>query len=875
MVGPYEVISLLGSGGMGEVFRARDTKLNRDVALKVLPEAFTLDADRLARFKREAQVLASLNHPNIGAIYGLEESNGVLALVLELVAGPTVADRLTQGPFPFDEAVSVGKQIASALEAAHEQGIIHRDLKPANIKLRPDGKVKVLDFGLAKATEPASTSSSNVSAPPAATKLAMTKTGIILGTAPYMSPEQARGKPADRRTDIWAFGCVLYEMLSRRPVFELGDTVSDAVAAILTREPDWTALPPETPEAIRRLLRRCLQKDPERRVRDIADARLELEELANAPSELAPSMTPRRGAAARSATAVPWVVAAVAVGTAAWMAWSRSSRPAVPAQPVTRLEINLPAGVEVFTEGGRTIAVSPDGSQVAFIGAASGPRQLYLRALDQFDSVPIRGTGTATMCFFSADGRSIAFGTTGGDIKTVRLADGWVADVTGGANVQYGATWTADDRIVFVRNYALWQVPRSGGAPTQLTTLDGAGQDSFHAFPHALPDGKTVLFGAFGTNGWRIESVSLATGERRTILEQGTQPLYSISGHLAFVRDGKLLIAPFDPERLEITGPAVASIESLPVSGNAGVAILAMSASGTVVYSPTTATGRLVWVSRQGAEQPLNDTLRRYTNPRVAPRGDRVLVQAADDLWIQDVERTTFTRLTSRQLTNNAFPIWTPDGRVIHRAQLGLRVLAPDGGGEVTEIHGTTPLDYPTSVSSDGETLFFARVSDKMSFDLYSTELRGGAEPTPILQTPALESGGRISPDGHWLVYTSDDSGRFEVYLRPFQGPDRRWPVSTQGGTQAIWNPNGKEIFYRDRDKMMAVEFSTDPQVTLSPPRLLFEQHYSYASGLTIANYDVTSDGQRFLMVKDESSGTRLNVVMNWVERLQEGAPAR
>jgi serine/threonine-protein kinase len=477
------------------------------------------------------------------------------------------------------------------------------------------------------------------------------------------------------------------------------------------------------------------------------------------------------------------------------------------------------------------------------------------------------------MCFFSPDGQSLGFATAGGDLKTVRLSDGWISNVAGGrtASTPYGATWAADDRIVFAHNSGLRQVRRSGGAATQLTTLDSARQE-IHAFPHALPDGKNVLFGVQTPTGWRIESVALATGERRTIVEQGTQPFYSASGHLAFVRDDKLLIVPFDLDRLEVTGPVIGSIESLPPIGDLGVAVLDMSASGTVVYSPTSATSRLAWVSREGVEQPLDDTLRRYLNPRLSRSGDRVLVQVGNDLWIQDLGRRTFTRLNAPGLVTNGFPIWTSDDRAVHRARSGLSILAADGSGEVMAIDGTTPADYPTSVSSDGETLFFARSAAETSFDIYSIAFRAGAEPKPILQTPAYESGAKISPDGRWLVYVSDDSGRTQVYLRPFPGPDRRWPVSTNGGTQAIWNPNGKEIFYRDRDKMMAVEFSAVPEVTLSPPRQLFEQRYAYSAGITIANYDVTSDGQRFLMVKDESSST-LNVVMNLIGRAQGRAP--
>jgi Tol biopolymer transport system component len=879
---------------MGEVYRARDTKLNRDVALKILPEAFARDPDRLARFEREAQLLASLNHPNIASIYGLEEGGSdvsdhgaafaagaasapkgaghyVSALVLELVEGPTLADRIATSPLPLDEALAIARQIAQALEAAHRLAIVHRDLKPANIKVRSDGTVKVLDFGLAKALAPPS-AALNATRSPTITSPAATLQGVILGTAAYMSPEQARGRDADARSDVWAFGCVLYEMLSGRRAFETGETISDAVAAVLMREPDWAALPADVPAHIRRLLRRCLQKDPDRRLHHIADARIELDEGMSELSDLAPPVA-RTPGVARWMRAIPWVVAALALGTAAWMAWGRSSFGAEVTRAVARLEVTLPAGVELGPSSTRTIAVSPDGARTAFVGRTAGTRQIYVRTLDQFEAVPLRGTDNATSCFFAPDGRSIGFVTNAGVLKTLSLADGLVATVTGDANFLYGSAWGADDRIVFVRADALWHVPRTGGTPTALTTLGGAQADTLHAWPLALPDGKTILFSAASGDRWRIEALALATGERRTVVEQGMMPLFTDSGHLLFVRAGELLAAPFDAARLQVTGPAVPAIgnQSLAVGTNQGVPIVDVSATGTMVYAPTTVS-RLVWVSRQGAEQPLNDVLRSYQNPRLAPDGNRLLVEAGD-LWIQDVARPTFTRLTEQ--TTIGYPVWTPDGRVLYRTQNELRIVNADGGGQGDILAGTSPQDFPLSVSADGETLVLARGSQETDFDIFTLPLRDAAQARSILATKAYEGGARLSPDGRWLTYTSREAGQFEVYLRPFPGPDRRWPVSTQGGTQAIWNPNGKEIFYRDGNKMMVVEVAIMPDITLSPPRVLFERPYAFGSGLTIANYDVTRDGQRFVMVKDESSGGRLHVILNWPEELRRRAPVK
>jgi Tol biopolymer transport system component len=879
-LGAYHILALVGAGGMGEVYRARDTRLNRDVALKVLPELFAADPDRLARFKREAQLLASLNHPNIAAIYGFEECpieaghyGPTCALVLELVEGPTLADRIAQGPIPLDEALSIARQIADALEAAHEQGVIHRDLKPANIKVRPDGTVKVLDFGLAKALEPAGAPSGivalNVTASPTITSPAATRFGMILGTAAYMSPEQARGRAVDTRTDIWAFGCVVYEMLTGRRPFDAGETVSDAVASILTREPDWTCLPGDTPAAVARLLRRCLQKDPARRLHHVADARLDIDDgRADSPDTRASATPPPRGRTLISA--LPWAVAAAAVAVAAWMV--TGTRPEGESIRVVSLEVNPPPGVELYTATARSLAVSPDGTRLAFVGVLAGARHVYIRPIDQFAATPVRGSDNAVAGFFSPDGQAIALIDPGGVLKTIRLSDGTTTTVTDRVNYMYGAAWGADDRFVFVRDGALWQVPRTGGAPKALTTLGGDSRDTLHAHPTVIRNGAAVLFGASRGEQWRIEALVPATGERHTVVESGRLPLYAESGHLLFFRDGELLAAPFDAEQMQVTGPPVRMITNLPTIAT-GATPVDLSASGTLVYSPTTAQSTMVWVSREGAEQPLNSTLRPYTNPRLTPDGTSLLVQAGA-LWIQDLRRTTFTRLAEYQAALNGFAIWTPDGsRAVYKVADGLRMQSTDGSGQNHVIEGTNTFDFPGSVTSDGQTLVFMRSSEETSFDIYVLPLPGGGKPRPITRTAAYEGGVRVSPDGRWIIYVSNESGRNEIYLRAFPGPDRRWQVSTDGGTQAVWNPNGREIFYRSGNRMMVVELSTTPNVVLSPPRVLFEQRYAYGAGITIANYDVTRDGQRFVMVKDESTAGRLNVMLNWFQELQRLVP--
>jgi serine/threonine-protein kinase len=568
---------------------------------------------------------------------------------------------------------------------------------------------------------------------------------------------------------------------------------------------------------------------------------------------------------------LPWAVTALALSVTAFVLWASGGSGGSDPASVRRLELTLPPGVELFTSN-RTVAVSPDGSLVAFVGVRSGTRQVYLRALDQLESVPLQGSDSATVCFFAPDGRSIGVVTNTGVVRTISLADGLVTTVTDGANFLYGAAWGEDDRIVFVRAGTLWQIARSGGTATQLTKLGGAQGDTLHANPAFLPGSKALLFAASAGDQRRIESLVLATGERRTVIVGGALPLYATSGHLVFVRNGELLAAPFDPHRLEVVGSAAQAIEKLPAQLQ-GIPSIDISASGTVVYAPTAAVSRLVSVSRPGAEQSLNEVARSYANPRLAPDGSRLLVQAGD-LWIQDVTRSSFTRLTPRDAVINAFPMWLPDGRrVIYRSPSGLRIQDAEGSGGGQLVSGTSDYDYPAALAADGDTLVFMRSTQETSFDILMLSLRNPTEVRPLLKTAAYEGGARLSPDGKWLVYVSNESGQNDVYLRSFPAMDRRWSISTQGGTQPLWNPTGKEIFYRSGDKMMAVDVTTTPQVTLSTPRVLFEQRYAYGAGITMANYDVTKDGQRFIMVKDESGAARLNVILNWLSELRRVAP--
>ena len=879
-LGPYEITALIGVGGMGEVYRARDTKLQRDVAIKVLPEVLAHDSERLARFEREARTLASLNHPNIGQIHGLEESDGIKAIVMELVEGPTLADRIAQGPIPVDDALPIAKQIAEALEAAHEQGIVHRDLKPANVKVRPDGIVKVLDFGLAKALEPVSAGSPDATTSPTITSPAMmTRMGVILGTAAYMSPEQAKGRAADKRSDLWAFGCVLYEMLTGRRAFE-GEDVSETLATVLKGEPDWTALPGEVSPRTVTLIRRCVQKDTKKRTRDAGDIVVELEEALSAPATPAPATATGAPILSRRSLVVGLaglLLGGFITGLAVWR-----QKPA-PTLPVSRFPMALPPGQRLAGLNLTAIAFSPDGSRLVYVASATGPQQLYMKEMDSLEAMPIAGTEGAAGPFFSPDGQNVGFFTSDW-LKKVSIRGGPPEPLAPVEQFGRGGSWGTDGTIVFAHgsNSGLSLVSETGGTAKPLTMVDREKGEGSHRLPHHLPGGKAVLFTVGTGASWddaQIEVVQLDTGKRTKLIEGGSDGRYVPTRHLVFLRAGFLMSVPFDLIRLAVTGSANALVQGLLPStpGNTGAAQATLADSGSLVF--VSGGGRpgektLTWVDRKGTEQPLQLPPRAFQHPRLSPDGQRVVFNIDEgnksDVWIYDLRRGSLDKLTSE---GASFPIWTSNGEKVTfvSTKTGPSALF----WKTADIRGTEELLAPSgrvpgSWSPNGETLAFSDRDPTTGLDIWTLSLKDGRKPQPFVRTPSHERNPAFSPDGRWVAYQSNKSGLEEVYLEEFPGPGKVVLVSSQGGGEPVWSRDGHELFYRSGAKMMAVANPFER----AKPEVLFERPYARNSP---RDFDVTSDG-RFLMLKEseqDAAAIQINVVLNWTEELKRRVPTK
>jgi serine/threonine protein kinase/Tol biopolymer transport system component len=862
-LGPYEITAPLGAGGMGEVYRARDSRLNRDVAIKTLPAGFANNLDRLARFEREAQVLAALNHPNIAMIFGIEEG----ALVMELVEGPTLAERLAaSGPIPLDEALAIARQIVDAVEAAHEKGIIHRDLKPANIKITPEGKVKVLDFGLGKMfdTGPATGLSESPT-------LAMdaTRVGAVLGTAGYMAPEQARGQAVDRRADVWAFGVLLYEMLTGKRPF-LGASNPDLLVAVLAKEPDWGLLPPATPARVGELLRLCLAKDKRTRLQAIGDARIFL----HAPAEEASlTKTPHRR------QNLPWAIAAALAFLGAislWAPWR--TPPAASERPYLQLDLNT--GSDQVSQP----AISRDGMRVVFVSKGA----LALRRLDEGKNTPLPGTEDAFAPFFSPDGRWVAFFA---HRKLQKIA------VDGGAPItlcealgEGGGTWGDDDHIVaaLTKGGGLSQIPAAGGTPQPLTDPTADASAPAHLWPQALPDGKGLLYGA--SNGSWQGSIRVRTphdGEK-ILVQDSTHGRYLAGGYLVFHRRGTLFAAPMDLGRLQLTGPAVPLVDEVSYSDTR--ADFDVSVSGTLIYYRSTLAANLVpsWLYPSGKSEPLMKP-GNYMYPRLSPDGKRlalsVIADGNQNLWVYEISREILTRLTFAA-DPDLFPAWTSDGDFLaFRSGNTLAWTRSDGSGKLERLAVVNSTVAPRSFSPDGKWLTFWPVGARSDLWVVPVERTPGTlklgSPARLWQRAGTEGAPTISPDGKWVAYTSDESGNFEIYVKPFEphGTTRsaKWQASNDGGATPVWSSDGRSLFYQNGHRVMVTDYKAQGEsFVVEKPRIWSERRLGDAG--FFPGYDVAPDSTRILALlasEDVKPDTFLHVLLNVGSELRRRTSAR
>jgi serine/threonine protein kinase/Tol biopolymer transport system component len=853
-LGPYEILSSIGAGGMGEVYRARDTKLGRDVAIKVLPANFVNDPERLSRFQREARMLAALNHANIATIYGLEQCDGVTCLVMELVSGETLAERVKAGPLGIEEALKIAVQIAEALEAAHEKGIIHRDLKPANVKLTPEGKVKVLDFGLAKAFAGDISTEDMGNSP--TLSMAATMQGVILGTAAYMSPEQAKGKPVTKATDIWALGCVTYELLSGRAAFE-GDDITEILAAVVRAEPDWNRLPESTPQSIRLLLRRCLRKDRRQRFHDAADVRIEIEETLAAPNDSGATQ-PGPASISRLLLAVRTVAAALAIiaVVASW-GWWRATRPVEKSLlPLVRLDVDLGPDVTLGSQYGTDAILSPDGTRLAYVSQG----RLFTRRLDQPNATELAGTQGAVAPFFSPDGQWVAFFALG---KLNKIS------VEGGAMIALcdtvlgrGGSWGDDGNIIasLSGNTGLSRIPSAGGLPTPVTELQSG--ETSHRWPQVLPGGKAVLFtastGGVGTgyDGANIEVMSLADHRRKTLQRGGTFGRYLPTGHLIYVNRGTMFAVPFDLNRLEVRGTPSPVLNQVGYSTSNGTAQLDFSQTGTLIYRSVEAGGGLVtvqWLNAAGKPEPLLAKPDAYTRPSLSPDGNRLAIATTADIWVYEWQRDTMTRLTFGAVTFG-YPLWSPDGRyIVFQAPGGMFWTRSDGSGKPQPLTQSKNRQLPYSFTPDGKRLAFHELMPQTQNDIWTVPLESDAsglragKPEPFLQTPFDERHGAFSPDGRWMAYDSNESGVYQVYVRAFPDKGGKWQISNSGGLNPLFSRNGHELFFRnDANQIMMASYTIKgDSFVADKPRVWSEKRLADL-GVT-PNYDLAPDGKRIV----------------------------
>jgi Serine/threonine protein kinase len=881
--GRYEVLDLLGAGGMGEVYRARDTSLSREVALKILTGEATRDSARFRRFQTEAQASAALSHPNIVPIYDVGEEEGTPYIVSELVEGTTLAAALARGPFPTRRLLDLAVGIAEGLAAAHAQGIVHRDLKPANVLLTAGGVPKIADFGLAKYFRPSSDSEgSHLSTLPDE----RTTEGTILGTVGYMSPEQAKGEPADFRSDQFSLGSILYEMATGKRAFQRSSLVQ-TLAAIVQEEPEQVGtLNPKTPAPLRWIVERCLAKEPGARyaatedlARDLASVRQHISELSGAEAALSP------GTRRRSRGPLLWGLAAAAliVGSVAGVLLRGSGSGTSRVPPLMRLNLAFPPEESlVLGLPSPVLALSPDGTRLVYVGRRpEGRRGLYVRPLDRLDATAIPGTEGALNPFFSPDGEWVGFGADG-KLKKVSLSGGQPLTLCE-ATIPRGASWGSDGTILFSPsgNAGLFRVSEKGGQPKPLTTLNPEKGESTHRWPDILPGGRTALFTIHSLSGdyesARIGAISLETGERRIVLEGGTHAQYVPSGHILYVRGKSVFAVPFDAKRLEVTGSAVPVLDGVSGFATAGFANYAVSRTGSLVYAPSDPRASekdLVWLDRKGNTRRLTEVRRSYADPRLSPDGRRLAVGDFDGtIWIYDLTRDAWEQLTSSGV--NFRPVWSPDSKRIvfssnRNGLINLFVVPTDRSASPEQLTRTNTWPLALSWSPDGRTLL---VEDQPggSSDLSELRLDGERTLRPILATPFLEGAARLSSDGRWMAYHSNESGRFEVYVAQYPGPGGRAQVSTSGGSNPVWSPDGRELFFQSGNKLMAAAIETTPELRAGAPKAFFEGPFESC-------FDIAPDGQRFVLVRPaypDLPPPPLAVVLGWLNDLERRVPAK
>jgi Tol biopolymer transport system component len=886
--GSYEIAEAIGAGGMGEVYRATDTNLKRDVAVKVLPESFATDADRLARFQREAEVLASLNHANIATIHGLEKADGQTVIVMELVEGQTLAERVADGPIPPDEAMRIAMQVASALEAAHGRQIVHRDLKPANVKVKDDGTVKVLDFGISKPLDASAISGGAVMTTPA-----VTATGVILGTAAYMSPEQARGKPVDQRTDIWAFGCLLFEMLTGQPAFG-GEDVMAVLARVIDRDTDLSSMPAMISPAVRHTLKLCLEKNPDKRIADIRDVRLALGGVFE--SEL-----PRTAEVAiatplwRRALPVALAVGATAVivGVGSWLALEPAP------QTIARFAYDLPEAQVPRGTNRQLLALSPDGRRFAY-NTTDG---IYLRELGQLDARLIPGTEEdLTSPFFSPDGESLAYFTPdGARLKRIAISGGAPVVIADALINLFGASWGTDGSILVGQPQGIMRVSANGGEP-ELVIPARDGELPYG--PTLLPDGDHVLFTSGEPPNWdsgRIVAESLTTGERTVLVEGGSDARYVASGHLIYTLADGLFAVAFDAASLRVSGGPVPLLQGLwRSSPQTPAANYDLAENGTLIYlngdqvsgGGATPGGTLTWVDHSGNAEPVGADPCACIDLSLSPDGTRAALsvletaQTGTDIWVWSFESETLSRLTFEPAID-VFASWSPDSRrVVYRRLDGLYVRPADGTGTPERVFETTAAVAPFELTANNEVIFAQAAGSGATTerqDVIALDLAAGSEQLPVLATSFDEGRPALSPDGRWLAYESDETGQREIYVRPYPNVDSgKWQVSTNGGAQPLWAPDNSKLYFVGPGQLMEADVETDPTFRRQTPRVLFALDGFQISPNTRRDYDVSADGERFLMLRtsadsdegDADTGSfKVMIALNWQDELERLVP--